>query len=163
MRTVRPSSGAPFSRVRQKPSLTITARAPPTVCSSATKPRPTAGWTPITSKNSRDTMAPGVIVVSPVPTTTGDGPDGHLGHRAKLRVPFFQSSKFGSDTLPLRAPLLSIWNSRTMPSGSRIRQRPQQHAVDDAEDGGGGADAERRASRSTTIANAGARRSTRAP
>jgi len=73
-----------------------------------TRPRPFTMRSRMTSKNSRDTIAPGVIVVSPVPTTTGAGPAEISAIALKLRVPSFQSLKLGSDTLPLRAPVLSI-------------------------------------------------------
>ena len=47
------------------------------------------------------------------------------------------------------------------PIGLLERQRPQQHGVDDAEDRGVGADAEREHARSTASANDGVRSSTR--
>ena len=74
--------------------------------------------------------------------TTGSGPADISAIALKLRVPDFQSSKLGSETLLLRRPLLSTWCSRTMRSGFGIGKRAQQDAVDDAEDGRGGADAE---------------------
>ncbi len=84
----------------------IAAGAPPTRCSSGRKPRPTSGRTPITSKNSRETVAPGVIVASP-PMVTGVWPPDISAIALKLRVPDFQSSKFGSDTVLFRRPLPS--------------------------------------------------------
>ncbi len=40
-----------------------------------------------------------------------------------------------------------LHEDRREPVGFRERQRPEEHAVDDAEDGGGGADAERQRER----------------
>ena len=62
------------------------------------------GLTPITSKNSRDTLLPGIIVVSlPIrdrrrPRTTS------APWRETPRVPRFQSSKLGSDAVTHSAP-----------------------------------------------------------
>ena len=104
IRSVSASIGPPPSRVRHRRSLTITAGAPPTRCSSGRKLRPTSGRTPITSKNSRETLAPAVIVAS-TPIDTGSRPPDISAIAAKLRVPDFQSSKFGSETVLVRSPV----------------------------------------------------------
>ena len=52
------------------------------------------------------------------------------------------SRKLGGEKDVDRRPLRPLSSSR-MPIGIGVRQRPQQHAVDNGEDGGGGADAER--------------------
>ena len=65
------------------------------------------GLTPMTSKNSRDTLLPGIIEVS-LPILTGAGPGDISAMARNARVPRFQSSKLGSDAAPIRRPLASI-------------------------------------------------------
>ena len=57
-------------------------------------------------------------------------------------MPVFQSSKFGSETVLVRRPVAVHLKQPDDPIGIRVGKRPQQHAVDDAEDRRGGADAE---------------------
>ena len=119
------------------------------------------GRTPITSKNSRETLAPGTIADSPL-TTTGEDANAISAIEPKPRVPFFQSTKFGSDTLLLRRPFASICTKRTMRSGSGygsgLSSTPSttlNTAV--------AAPMPRPSVRIETSANPGARTSTRAP
>ncbi len=127
----------------QSASLMTASRCPPDLSSASEKTRPICGLSPMTLKNGAVTTKPETRS-GPRPSTSLRLNDSRrpTASASKTVLSVFQSRKFchememsgcpGDDSLRV-----------TMRSGVRVRQRAEEDGVDDAEDGGVGADAER--------------------
>ncbi len=111
---------------------------------SSPKTRPRSAPSPIVSKNAPDTVAP---LTGSTPSSLRVGEARAAGHgdrreHARRRGELLElDRRVIHDARPGRKVLLAL--DHDQPIGIAIRQRPQQHAVDDAEDRRRGADAER--------------------
>src|SRR5690606_32688519 len=79
----------------------------------------------------------------------GRGDSGHLLDAAALGAPV-DEVRIGGDVLLDALPWIAEPDAH-QPIGLRVRQRPQQDAVHDAEDGGGDADAQRHLNITATL------------
>ena len=122
--------------------MTATAGAP-VLSSAGVNVRPSAGWTPSTSKKLADTRAPG--------NCSGRSPSVALNRSFAIAArPLSIESRAASSTNagyekgPSTMARFGLEPERmNRRAGILERQRPQQRRVDDAEDGGVGADADR--------------------
>ena len=141
---VRPTiAGSPPNRRRHKPSPRSTTRSLPICSSCAVKPRPSAGVTRSTGNRLEERRPASSRSGSPDPTRLkfcGALPSA-ASSNTRLRVaPFPVVGRI--DPRP-RTGIRQARPDRHQPLRLSVRERPQHHPVDDAENRGGGADAQR--------------------
>ena len=124
----------PPSARRQNEALTTATGAAPRRESSDTNTRPLSGDAPSTRKKSPVTRYASARVGSSPPSTVV-GPPRNVAMTEKLRASVCQSRKFGIDTRRTVGRRRDL-PERDEPLGRGIRERPQQHGVDDGEDRG---------------------------
>ena len=107
------------------------------------------GWTPSTVKKSRVTNATRVRVGSARPDDARDDA-GVLRHRLEGAILVAEVVEVRIGEAGVGAAVVHL-PDRHEPVRFRVRQRPQQHAVDDAEDGRRRADAERQRGITVTL------------
>ena len=137
-------AGSAPKRRRHRRSLRTTSRSRPGWSSPAWKPRPSAGWTPSVSKKLALTRACMARSGSPPAPTMLAMPPSHVARFSSVVVLAADVVEIGGG---VAIPLVGIVGNALQHhhQGLQVRQGdglPQQ-GIADAEDGGGGADAER--------------------